>query len=26
VYRYLIEIDGVGRIRDLAKSDRVEER
>jgi len=26
VYRYLIEIDGVGRIRDLAKSDRVEGR
>jgi len=26
VYRYLMEIDGVGRIRDLAKSDRVEGR
>ena len=26
VYRYLLEIDGVGRIRDLAKSDRVEGR
>ncbi len=26
VYRYLLEIDGVGRIRDLAKSDKVEER
>jgi nicotinamide-nucleotide adenylyltransferase len=24
VYRYLLEIDGVSRIRDLAKSDRVE--
>ena len=26
VYRYLMEIDGVGRIRDLARSDRVEGR
>lgn len=26
VYEYLMEIDGVGRIRDLARSDRVEGR